>query len=161
MTITLYEPWTPVNDFHKEIGRLFGGQRISSPASNDASNDANNVVTSHWTPAVDVKEASEQFTIFVDVPGIDNNAIDISMDKGVLSIKGERHSERTNEATGEDTEDSRYLRVERAHGTFFRSFSLPETADANGIRAQNKNGVLIITIPKQPVSQPQKIAIED
>lgn len=153
MTITLYEPWTPVNDFHQEIGRLFGGQRINSPASNDA----NNVVTSHWTPAVDVKEADEQFTIFVDVPGIDNNAIDISMDKGVLSIRGERHSE----VTGEGTEDNGYLRVERAHGTFFRSFSLPETADANSIRAQNKNGVLTITIPKQPVSQPQKIVIED
>lgn len=153
MTITLYEPWTPVNDFHNEIGRLFGGQRINAAASNDA----NNVVTSHWTPAVDVKEAAVQFTIFVDVPGIDNNAIDISMDKGVLSIKGERHSE----VTGEGTEDHGYLRVERAHGTFFRSFSLPETADANGIRAQNKNGVLIITIPKQPLSQPQKIVIED
>ncbi len=157
MTITLYEPWTPVNDLHKEIGRLFGGHRINAAANNDASNDASNIVTSHWTPTVDVKEAPEQFTIFVDVPGVDNKAIDISMDKGVLSIKGERR----HEGTGEGTEDNGYLRVERAHGTFFRSFSLPETADANGIRAKNHNGVLVITIPKQAVSQPQKIAIED
>ncbi len=149
MAITHYEPWTAMNDFHNEINRLFGNRGINARASNDATN----VVTSDWTPAVDVKEEADQFAIFVDIPGVDSKDIDVSMEKGVLSIKGERHSESTKEDKG-------YKRVERAHGTFYRSFSLPDTADANGITAKSKNGVLQIIIPKQAHTQPKKITVE-
>jgi len=149
MAITHYEPWTSMNDFHNEISRLFGSRRING----NPGNDVTNVVTSDWTPAVDVREEESQFTILVDIPGVESKEIEISMEKGVLSIKGERHSESAQEDKG-------YKRVERAHGTFYRSFSLPESADANGITAKSNNGVLEITIPKQAHTQPRKITVE-
>ncbi len=149
MVISHYQPWTGISHFNNEINRLFNSREI-----NDASRgDATNVVTSDWIPAVDVKEEAQQFSIFVDIPGVARKDIEISMDKGVLSIKGERHSENKQEEEG-------YKRIERAHGTFYRSFSLPDTADAEGITAKNRDGVLEIIIPKQHPSQARKITIE-
>lgn len=142
MTITHYEPWNSINNFQREINRLFASRQFA------ATNIVNN-----WQPAVDIKEEALQFAILVDIPGVESSDIDISMEKGVLSIKGERHSENSQEKRG-------YKRVERAHGTFYRSFSLPDSADANGITATSKNGVLQIIIPKQARSQSRKIAVE-
>lgn len=149
MAITRYEPWKAMNDFHNEINRLFGDRHFVSSRANDETN----VVTSDWTPAVDVKEEENQFRIFVDIPGVEAKDIEVSMEKGVLSIKGERHSESTQEDKG-------YKRVERSHGTFYRNFSLPDSVDAEEITARGKNGVLEITIPKQSHTQPRKIAVE-
>lgn len=149
MAITHYEPWKAMNDFHNEINRLFGARHLAGSTDNDTTS----VVTSDWTPAVDVKEEENQFRIFVDIPGVETKDIEVSMEKGVLSIKGERHSEGTHEDKG-------YKRIERSHGTFYRSFSLPDSADADGISAKGKNGVLEITIPKQSHTQPRRITVD-
>src|SRR5690606_21930513 len=99
--------------------------------------DQSNVVTSQWAPRVDIKEESERFLIQADIPGVDPRDIDISMDKGILSIKGER-------ATEARDETERYTRVERSRGVFYRRFALPDSADAEGIRASGRHGVLEI-----------------
>jgi len=150
MTITHYEPWAGINNFHNEINRLFDHRATKASIKNSAAS----TTARNWTPAVDIKEEGQRFTIFIDIPGVENKDIDISMEKGVLSIKGERHSDSTQA-------DQRYKRVERSHGTFYRSFSLPDAADANNITAKNSNGVLEITIPKQAQTQPRKITVED
>lgn len=106
-----------------------------------------------WVPRVDIKEEEGRFVIFADVPGVDPASIEVSMDKNVLSIKGERRSE-LQESTGQ------FTRVERASGAFHRRFALPESADAEGITATGKHGVLEIAIPKRAQVAPRRIAIE-
>ncbi len=116
--------------------------------------DQSNVVTSQWTPRVDVKEEAQRFVIQCDIPGVDPNDIDISMEKGVLSIRGERKSNAV-------TEGERFTRVERSHGLFHRRFGLPDSADADSISAQGKHGVLEIVIPKKPEQTPRRIQINN
>lgn len=111
-----------------------------------------NVVTSQWAPRVDIKEEAERFVILADIPGVDPKDIEIHMDKGLLTIKGERSVE-----GGADAE--RYSRVERVHGSFHRRFALPDSAHADGISATGRNGVLEISIPKKPETTPRRIQV--
>ena len=112
-----------------------------------------NVVTSQWAPRVDIKEEADRFVIFADIPGVEPKDIDIQMDKGMLTIKGERKAENNGET-------DRYSRVERMHGTFHRRFALPDSANAEGIAASGKNGVLEISIPKKPETTPRRIQVQ-
>ena len=114
--------------------------------------DQSNVVTSQWTPRVDIREEPERFVILADIPGVDPKEIEIQMDKGILSIKGERNPDAARET-------DRYSRVERTHGTFYRRFSLPDSANAEGIAATGRNGVLEISIPKKPETTPRRIQV--
>jgi HSP20 family protein len=114
--------------------------------------DASSVVTSQWVPHVDIKEEEQRFVIFVDVPGVDPSSIDVSMEKGILAIKGER-------SVGQSEQSGRFTRVERAHGSFHRCFSLPDSADADNVSATGKYGVLEIVIPKKAETAPRRITI--
>ncbi|MDY0023271.1 Hsp20/alpha crystallin family protein [Arenimonas caeni] len=114
--------------------------------------DASSVVTSQWMPRVDIKEEADRFLIQADLPGVDPNDIEVQMDKGILSIKGERKTESV-------TEGDRYSRVERAHGVFYRRFALPDSANPEGITATGRHGVLEISIPKRPETTPRRIQV--
>ena len=94
----------------------------------------------------------DRFVLTADIPGVDPADIEITMEQGVLTLKGERTLE-TQE------EDKGYKRVERAHGAFYRRFSLPDTADPEQITASGKNGVLEITIPKKEQEKPRRISV--
>ena len=122
-------PWNFFNQIQRELHN-------SATSDNEASSNAD------WTPAVDIHETDKAYTLHVDVPGIAPKAIDVSMEKNVLAIKGERNNETSSEADG-------VRRIERQYGTFARYFTLPETADEEKIEANASNGVLTITIPKQ------------
>mgnify|MGYP006191236705 CR=1 FL=1 len=119
---------------------------------NGEADDASSVVTSQWMPRVDIKEEADRFLILADLPGVDPEAIEVQMDKGILSIKGERKTESL-------TETERYSRVERAHGTFYRRFALPDSANPDGVTASGRHGVLEITIPKRPETTPRRIQV--
>jgi HSP20 family protein len=106
-----------------------------------------------WVPAVDIYEEKDRFVVRADVPGVDPNDIEINMENGVLSVSGERSNEDRSEFEG-------VSRVERISGRFLRRFTLPETADAEAIKAKCRNGILEISIPKQAVVQPRRIAVE-
>jgi len=112
--------------------------------------DASSVVTSQWAPRVDIREDEQRFVILADIPGVDPAQIEVSMDKGILSIRGER---------GSDATDGKLTRAERAHGAFHRRFALPDSADAEGIVANGRFGVLEIVIPKKAQSAPRRITI--
>ena len=141
-----YQPWLQARRFQDDIKQVFG--RFLGEDESDQSN----VVTSQWTPRVDIKEEEKRFVILADVPGVEPKDIEVSMDKGVLSIKGERKSE-SHEENGSLT------RVERLHGLFHRRFALPDSADADGITAVGKHGVLEISIPKKPETTPRRITV--
>ncbi len=113
--------------------------------------DQSNIVTSQWAPRVDIREEDKRFVILADIPGVDPAQIEISMDKGILTIKGERASDAA--------EGVRLTRAERSHGTFHRRFALPDSADADAISASGKHGVLEISIPKKAETTPRRITI--
>ncbi|TLY52499.1 MAG: Hsp20/alpha crystallin family protein [Gammaproteobacteria bacterium] len=140
MTISHYHPWARPTRFENDIRHVFG--RLFADTGS----------ASEWTPRVDVREEDARYVIVADVPGVELKDIEISTNKNVLTIKGERKSETT-------TENAKLTRIERNYGSFERSFTLPEGADAEAISASGKNGVLEIAIPKKPQAAPRKIEI--
>ncbi len=102
---------------------------------------------------MDIREDADRFVILADIPGVDPQNIEIHMDKGILTLRGERASEKKDEG-------SRYSRMERVHGTFYRRFSLPDSANPDGITATGKHGVLQIDIPKKPETTPRRIQVQ-
>jgi len=127
-------------------------QQVFERFFGDSDADSSSVVTAQWVPRVDIREEAERFVILADLPGVDPAQIEVNMDKGILSIKGERKPE---EADGK-----RYSRQERAQGVFFRRFALPESANPDGIGATGRNGVLEISIPKRPEASPRRINVQ-
>ena len=101
-------------------------ERLFEGNFGNGSTDESAVVTSQWVPRVDIKEESDRFVIYADLPGVAPQDIEVQMDKGVLTIKGERSIE-----SAQDSD--RYSRVERRHGSFHRRFALPDSADPDGI----------------------------
>lgn len=145
MAITRYQPWSMFDQLRREMEQMSNLQQ---------SGDVNSsVATSDWAPAVDIRETKEAFVIEADIPGVDPKDIEVNMEDGVLSIRGEKESEKKEEHEG-------YKRVERSRGSFYRRFSLPDTADAEKISAKSRHGVLEITIPKQEKANPRKIAVQ-
>ncbi len=146
MTVTHYRPWNASAGLQTEIRQVF--DRFFG----DDTGDQSNVVTSQWAPRVDIKEEDKRFVILADVPGVDPAAIEVHMDKGILAIKGERNAESTGE-------NGTFTRVERSRGVLHRRFALPDSADADGITATGRHGVLEIVIPKKPETTPRRISI--
>jgi HSP20 family protein len=146
MAITRYNTWTQPHRFQDEMKQVF--DRFFGEEEGDQSN----VVTSQWTPRVDVNEQDKRFVILADIPGVDPKDIEVSMDKGILTIRGERSSENKEQ-------DGKLTRVERSYGAFYRRFALPDSADAEGISATGKHGVLEISIPKKPETTPRRISV--
>ncbi|MCR6687629.1 Hsp20/alpha crystallin family protein [Pseudoxanthomonas sp.] len=146
MTVVRYNavPGRALQDEFKQVFERFFGEAAGEPSD---------VVTSQWAPRVDIKEEADRFVIFADIPGVDPQAIEVQMDKGVLTLKGERAGE-------QDDESGRYSRRERAWGGFHRRFALPDSADADGITASGRHGVLRIDIPKRPQATPRRIQVQ-
>lgn len=141
--ISRYEPGL-LNEVNRIIEQAFR-------PLNDA--DTSKIETSQWVPAVDIKEDKQQFIIFADLPGVEKDAVNISMENNVLTIKGTRTSEVKDEKTS-------YFRVERSRGQFYRRFTLPDTADGSKIEARLQKGVLEVRIPKKEAAQPRLINIQ-
>jgi HSP20 family protein len=145
MNMIHYEPLGALRTLRDDVNRLLTGALDGE--------DGSSVVTSRWAPAVDIKEEDQSFVIHADIPGVDPKDIEITLDNGVLTIRGERRLETKQEG------DHGYRRVERLHGTFYRRFSLPDTADPEKVQAKGSNGVLEVVIPKQAAVQPKRIQV--
>ena len=142
MTVKQYDPLDLINQF-----RNF--QNFPTVFKDEDSN----IFTSRWVPAVDIKEEDNAYIIHADVPGVKPEEIDVTMEHGMLTIKGERK---------EDTEEEKegYKRVERVRGSFYRRFSMPDNADPDKIDASSENGVLKITIPKKAAGKSRKVKVK-
>ena len=140
------DPLTLLDQLHNEMNRWF-----DRPAQRG--DEQTRVVTADWVPPVDIREEQDRFVIYADVPGVDPKNIEITMENGVLSIRGER-------ANGGAEAKPQFKRRERALGTFYRRFSMPDSADPERITAKGNYGVIEINIPKMEKVQPRKIAVE-
>ena len=140
--MTRYEPWSVLHQIQRELERSAEGKVTQTESA----------VTAEWTPAVDIREEQDRYVLWADVPGVQPDSIDITMEQGILTLKGERE-------TPERTREHGFKRVERVSGTFYRRFSLPDSVDADGITARSMNGVLEIAIPKKVHQLPKKIQV--
>ena len=136
-------PWQFLND----LNQIFDSGLRSKSA------DDSNVESSRWIPAVDIKEEADKFILSVDIPGVNPKDVEISMENNVLTIKGSRE-----DTINEDKNN--YHRVERIKGSFYRRFTLPDTADSEQVSAKSRHGVLEILIGKKKAVQARKISIE-
>lgn len=146
MNVTRFEPWNMINLLHRDLE--FGSAR--RPAL--AGYDDNGSSVADWLPAVDIVEEKQRFVLRADIPGVNADDIEVNMEKGVLSLSGERHKESSEEVDG-------MQRLERSSGKFYRRFSLPESADPDAISAKSANGILEIIIPKQERVKARKITV--
>ena len=105
-----------------------------------------------WRPAVEIFESDEETVLTAELPGLEEGEVKINVEDNLLSLAGERSFEKK--------EDRDYLRSERWYGKFFRSFRLPETADVENIKAELKNGVLTIRVPKKEEAKPRQIEVK-
>lgn len=144
MSLVSYQPWLGVRQLQDDINRLF-----SDWSTNDSSG-----ATADWVPNIDINEFQDRFQLFVDVPGIDPKEVEITLESSVLTISGERFAQ-----AGKEDETVIRRRAERGTGKFYRRFILPESVDADKVRAADRHGVLEITIPKQAKAQPKRIKV--
>lgn len=142
LNLTRYEPWALHREMLNEFNRLF------ERGSNDESTSA----TAEWAPAVDIEEHADKYVLHADVPGVDPAAIEITLENGVLTLSG------TREKTVEQ-KDVESRRLERVAGRFLRRFTLPESVDAEAVKANGRHGVLEIVIPKRAAARARKIAV--
>jgi HSP20 family protein len=139
-----FEPWTVADLIRRDFARA-SGRQVGTVNSPTAATD--------WAPATDIIEKQDRFELRADLPGVSAEEIEVSMDAGVLTISGERHAQ-------ERDEDDSVQRIERISGRFVRRFSMPDTADAEGIKARMSNGILDVSIPKLPEPKAHRIAVE-
>jgi HSP20 family protein len=140
------DPFNRLSRFQDEIQKFF------NTAFPTIARDESSILTSDWCPAVDIKENEDKYLILADIPGVYPKDIDVTMEHGTLTIKGERKSEHKEEKEN-------FKRVERTYGTFYRRFSLPDDANADSINATSKDGVLEITLDKKETVKPKKIKV--
>lgn len=144
-TITRWDPYRTLTSLQDEVNRLFEGSswgRTSREAS----------TLTAWAPAVDIFENEKELVLKADLPDLEEKDIDVRIESNMLTLSGERKYEK-------DVKEDNYLRVERAYGAFSRSFSLPNTVNTEGIKAEYKNGVLTVRLPKREEARPKQVKV--
>ena len=140
--LTRWDPFRDLARLQDEVTRLFDDRVVLRAGE-----------ALGWSPACDVYEDGEEVSVRMELAGVEPKDVDIRFENGVLTLKGERKLER------EDKRDN-YHRIELSYGTFTRSFSLPGTVDSEKIRAESKNGVLTVHLPKKPEAKPKAIQVK-
>lgn len=143
-----YTPFHNVFRLHDELNRLFDGAPRATPFGSLAA-----PLAASWSPPVDIYEDDDGVTLRAELPGVDPEAVDLSVENDTLTLKGERklHDEEKRE---------NYRRIERTYGSFTRSFKLPNTVDAAAIRAEYRNGILNVFLPRREDTRPRQIRVK-
>jgi len=142
-TLNRWEPFRGAATLQEQVNRLFGNVL-------EHSGEESNLTT--WAPAVDIYETEHELVVKADLPEIDPKDLDIRVENNILTIRGERKFEKK-------VNEENYLRVERAYGSFSRSFSLANTVNSEAINADYQNGSLTLTIPKREEAKPKQIKV--
>ena len=145
MALVRWEPFRDLNAFDRQVNRFFGG-------GNGFGWPERPTTASAWSPDVDIFEDENEIVVHAELPGVESKDVDLNIENNVLTISGQRNLEY------EDKKEN-YHRVERSYGTFSRSFSLPRLIDETKIRAEYKNGILKVHVPKHEKAKPRQIAI--
>jgi HSP20 family protein len=144
MALIKWEPMREIEDMFDRYTKAMGWpfQRGQEP-----------ITTGDWSPRVDISETDEEFVIKAEIPEVKKEDVNVSMDKGVLTIQGERKQEK-------EEKGKKFHRVERYYGSFVRSFTLPDNVDETKVKATFKDGMLNIRIPKTAETKPKAIEVK-
>lgn len=143
MALMKLDAWRDMEDMFE---RYFRRNGLPATASQES------ITGSDWAPRVDIAETDTSFEIKAEIPEVKKDDVHVSVDNGVLTLRGERKQEK-------EEQDKKFHRVERFYGSFSRSFTLPENVDADAIKASFKDGVLTVELPKTQASKPAAIAV--
>lgn len=151
MTLVKWNPAKELLNMEREFNKLFNvfGRRIGSLEAN-GNDEYENAV---WMPLTDIKEDKNNYYVMLDLPGIAKGDVKVSYSDGQLSISGERKQEK-------EDKDSKFHRVERTYGRYYRSFTLPQQVQEDKIEAEFKDGQLTVTVPKAEVAKPKELEIK-
>jgi HSP20 family protein len=142
-TLSRFEPFCGVSSLQEQLNRLVHD-------AFDRSAEEASITT--WAPSVDIYETEHELVVKADLPEIKPEELDIRVENNILTIRGERKFEKK-------VDENNYLRVERSYGSFSRSFSLANTVNPDAIKADYKNGVLTLSIPKREEAKPKQIKV--
>ena len=145
MSMVKYDPFRELRSLQDEMTRLFSGVVPASYGREEMTHGA-------WAPSVDIYEDKDRLILEAELPGMNREDFEISVENNVITLSGERKLEKK-------TEGDNYHRVERSYGTFTRSFTLPQTVTADGATADFENGVLKVSLPKREETKARKIEI--
>jgi HSP20 family protein len=143
-TVVRYQPFQGLSTLHDQVNRLFNETLFRGQVEDSA-------ITT-WAPSVDIYETPNELVVKADLPDVDEKDIDICVENNLLTLRGERKFDK-------NVSEDNYLRVERTYGAFSRSFSLPNTVNAEGIHAEYKNGVLTVNLPKREETKPRQVKV--
>ena len=145
MTIVRYDPFRDLRTLQEEVNRLFSTNLTRAF-------DDEGIGRGAWAPSVDIYENKDQIVLEAELPGMKQEDFDLSIENNVITLRGERKFEKTDETDN-------YHRVERSYGAFTRSFTLPQTVSAEGASAEYNNGVLRVTLPKKEETKSRRIQV--
>ena len=143
--LTTRRPVRNLFNLHNEMGRIFGDLFTSHEGGTETEETS-------WIPTVDISETGNGYEIRADLPGVSEDDVNVSVTDNVLTVRGEKQQEK-------ETEGKNYHRVERRYGSFQRSFTLPRHIETDAIKAEFKDGVLTLGIPKAEAAKPTEIPI--
>ena len=146
MAIVRWEPFRDLLTTQREFDRLF--KEAFSPMSGETE-----VSTRSWAPPVDIYETEDAIVLKAELPGIDPKDVEVRVEDNTLYLKGERNYEK-------EINEQNYHRIERSYGSFARSFSLPNSISAEKVKAEYKDGLLTLTMPKREEAKPKTIKID-
>lgn len=149
MNLVRWDPFRELEEVSHRLNRLFSASAPTRAA--EGARDA--MALFDWAPAVDIAETVEEFHVKAELPEVKKEDVKVSVDNGVLRIEGERRHEK-------EDKGKKYHRVERAYGSFMRSFTLPDNVDATRVRAEYKDGVLDVRLPKVERAKPKAVEIK-
>lgn len=143
----MWNPWKELEEVEKRLSALWG----RPPAKAEGQKEA--ISVAEWAPLVDITEDAKEYLIKAELPEIKKEEVKLTVQDNVLSISGERKYEK-------EEKDKKYHRVERAYGSFLRSFTLPEDADGTKVSAEYKDGILTVHLPKSEKVKPKSIEVK-
>jgi HSP20 family protein len=142
-----WDPLRELDDFSNRLSSFFGRAPIQQHGDDDWFTQA------QWAPLVDISEDDHEYLIKAELPGVEKDQVKITVENGVLLLAGERQSEHKEK-------NRKYHRVERSYGSFIRSFGLPDDADGTKVKAEFKDGVLKVHLPKDENAKPKRVEIK-
>jgi HSP20 family protein len=142
----IWDPFKELEDVQNRLSRMFGRPPVSKEGGKEE------MTVAEWSPLVDISEDDKEYLVKAELPDIKKEDIKLSVHDNVLSISGERKYEK-------EEKGKKYHRVERAYGSYLRSFTLPEDADAGKVAAEYKDGILKVHLPKSEKAKPKSIEV--
>ncbi|OGT16732.1 MAG: heat-shock protein Hsp20 [Gallionellales bacterium RIFOXYB12_FULL_54_9] len=146
MNLVKWNPFRELEDVSNRLNRIFG----HVPARTESAQDM--LAVADWIPTVDISETDAGYLIKAEIPEVKKEDVKVNIQDGMLTISGERHQEK-------EEKNKRYHRIERAYGSFARSFRMPDDADENAVNAEFKDGMLNVTLPKSKKTETKSVSV--